>query len=164
MPRCQDAKSLDRGFLPRHLAALPASSSASTRLPTSVAERKSNTAWPIGQKIPDPPPTILLLTFLRRLCPQGLMLGPPLRACLEKVLPRLSLAPALPALGGGSILHLLEVLPCEVMPCLDLVERQGKPLRTPSYRTVRPLALRSRNFYWRFGLQPTALPPPISSP
>jgi len=71
------------------------------------------------------------------------MLGLPLRAFLEKVLPRLSLAPALPTLGGGSILHLLEVLPREVMPCLDLVGPQGKPLRTPGYRTVRPLALRS---------------------
>ena len=60
--------------------------------------------------------------LLPHLCPQDLLLGIPLGACLEKVAPGLRPVSAPLALGSGSILRPAEVLPGVAVTCLQRVE------------------------------------------
>jgi len=105
-------------------SSLPASSSVGTSLPTSIAETKSYTASAplVGKHSADsetvfPPPALL-----PHLCPQYLLQALPLRTHLEEVGLLLLLASATPALSGGSVRRLLEMLPSKAVPYLHPVE------------------------------------------
>jgi len=79
-------------------------------------------APPIGKELPDLEPALPLLALLPHLGSQDLLLGLPLGARLEEVIPCLRPIPAPPALSSGSVLCLVEVLPRGAVTCLQLVK------------------------------------------
>jgi len=97
-------------------ASLRASSSAGpgTRFPHPWREKVQNRRP--REEVPDLEPILFPSGVPSHLHPQNLLLALPLWAILEKMVPRLGLVPALPALGDGAALRPLEALASDSGP------------------------------------------------